>query len=114
MVQNTFATASVNFVENPSVVLAALRSLGRPLTAEEHQLGRDASLALGRNIKNKAKASQEEEVKYLMDRGYTEKEAREQLRLDAQAHREDIGLGVSRRCRFARIRVKSNRRVKAC
>ena len=100
---NMYNTVSV---ENASIVLNSLKSLNRPLTAEEKLAGRKAALFIGQDIKDKIKASQEEEVKYLMERGYTAQEAREKMRLDAFAHAEAIGLGTSKKSRF--------RKRKAC
>lgn len=94
---NMYSTVSV---ENASIVLNSLKSLNRPLTDEEKIAGRKAALFIGQNIKNKIKASREEEVKYLMERGFTEDEAREKMRLDAFARAEYIGLGTSHKCRF--------------
>ena len=93
-------------VESANNVLNSLKSLNRPLTAEEKLAGRKAALFIGQDIKNKIKASKEEEIKYLMERGYTAQEAREKMRLDAFAHAESVGLGVSKKCRF--------RKRKAC
>lgn len=93
-------------VENASIVLNSLKSLNRPLTAEEKLAGRKAALFIGQDIKDKIKASQEEEVKYLMERGYTAQEAREKIRLEDFARAESVGLGVSKKCRF--------RKRKAC
>ena len=103
MAQNTFATVTV---ENAVMILTSLKSLNRPLTAEEKLAGRKAALFIGQDIKDKIKASQEEEVKYLMERGYTAQEAREKIRLEDFARAESVGLGVSKKCRF--------RKRKAC
>ncbi|MCI7487018.1 MAG: hypothetical protein MSB80_05995 [Alphaproteobacteria bacterium] len=100
---NMYNTVSV---ENASIVLNSLKSLNRPLTAEEKLAGRKAALFIGQDIKDKIKASQEEEVKYLMERGYTAQEAREKIRLEDFARAESVGLGVSKKCRF--------RKRKAC
>ena len=100
---NMYNTVSV---ENASIVLNSLKSLNRPLTAEEKLAGRKAALFIGQDIKDKIKASQEEEVKYLMERGYTAQEAREKIRLEDFASAESVGLGVSKKCRF--------RKRKAC
>ena len=100
---NMYNTVSV---ENASIVLNSLKSLNRPLTAEEKLAGRKAALFIGQDIKDKIKASQEEEVKYLMERGYTAQEARETIRLEDFARAESVGLGVSKKCRF--------RKRKAC
>ena len=94
---NMYNTVSV---ENASIVLNSLKSLNRPLTAEEKLAGRKAALFIGQDIKDKIKASQEEEVKYLMERGYTAQEAREKIRLEDFARAESVGLGVSKKCRF--------------
>ena len=93
-------------VENAGAGLNNLKSLNRPLTAEEKLAGRKAALFIGQDIKDKIKASQEEEVKYLMERGYTAQEAREKIRLEDFARAESVGLGVSKKCRF--------RKRKAC
>ncbi len=111
MVQNTFATVTV---ENAVVVLNALKSLDRPLTAEEKIIGRKAALLFGKNIKDKINASRDAEIKFLVERGYTEEEARKQLRLNARIHNEEIGLGKSQRCKFVRVRNKSKKFTKAC
>lgn len=112
MVQNTFATVTV---ENAVVVLNALKSLGRPLTADEKIAGRKAALLFGRTIKDKVNASHDAEIKFLVERGYTEEEARKQLRLSERIHNEEIGLGKSRRCKFTRVSVKSSKCYsKAC
>lgn len=111
MVQNTFATVTV---ENAVVVLNALKSLGRPLTSDEMIAGRKAALLFGRTIKDKVNASHDAEIKFLVERGYTEEEARKQLRLSERIHNEEIGLGKSRRCKFTRIRNKSKKLAKAC
>ncbi len=87
-------------VESANNVLNSLKSLARPLTTAEKAIGRKAALFIGQDIKDKIKASQEEEVKYLMERGFTEDEAREKMRLDAFARAEYIGLGTSHKCRF--------------
>ena len=100
---NMYNTVSV---ENASIVLNSLKSLNRPLTAEEKLAGRKAALFIGQDIKDKIKASQEEEVQYLMERGYTAQEAREKIRLEDFARAESVGLGVSKKCRF--------RKRKAC
>lgn len=100
---NMYNTVSVESANN---VLNSLKSLNRPLTAEEKLAGRKAALFIGQDIKDKIKASQEEEIKYLMERGYTREEAREKMRLDAFAHAESVGLGISKKCRF--------RKRKAC
>ena len=100
---NMYNTVSV---ENASIVLNSLKSLNRPLTAEEKLAGRKAALCIGQDSKEKIKASQEEEVKYLMERGYTAQEAREKIRLEDFARAESVGLGVSKKCRF--------RKRKAC
>lgn len=100
---NMYNTVSV---ENASIVLNSLKSLNRPLTDEEKIAGRKAALFIGQNIKNKIKASKEEEIKYLMERGYTREEAREKMRLEDFARAESVGLGVSKKCRF--------RKRKAC
>ncbi len=96
----------ISSVESANEVLNSLKSLARPLTTAEKLAGRKAALLIGQDIKDKIKASQEEEVKYLMERGYTREEAREKMRLDAFAHAESIGLGVSKKSRF--------RKRKAC
>ena len=57
---NMYNTVSV---ENASIVLNSIKSLNRPLTAEEKLAGRKAALFIGQDIKDKIKASQEEEVK---------------------------------------------------
>lgn len=111
MVQNTFATVTV---ENAVVVLNTLKSLARPLTSEEKIIGRKAALLFGKTIKDKIKASQDAEIKFLVERGWTEEEARKQLRLNARIHSEEIGLGKSQRCKFTRIRNKSKKFTKAC
>lgn len=111
MVQNTFATVTV---ENAVVVLNALKSLGRPLTADEKIAGRKAALLFGRTIKDKVNASHDTEIKFLVERGYTEEEARKQLRLNTRLHDEEIGLGKSQRCKFTRVRNKSKKFTKAC
>lgn len=100
---NMYNTVSVESANN---VLNSLKSLNRPLTAEEKLAGRKAALFIGQDIKDKIKASKEEEIKYLMERGYTREEARENMRLDAFAHAESVGLGISKKCRF--------RKRKAC
>lgn len=100
---NMYNTVSV---ENASIVLNSLKSLNRPLTAEEKLAGRKAALFIGQDIKDKIKASKEEEIKYLMERGYTREEAREKMRLEDFARAESVGLGVSKKCRF--------RKRKAC
>ena len=100
---NMYNTVSVESANN---VLNSLKSLNRPLTAEEKLAGRKAALFIGQDIKDKIKASQEAEIKYLMERGYTREEAREKMRLDAFAHAESVGLGISKKCRF--------RKRKAC
>ena len=100
---NMYNTVSV---ENASIVLNSLKSLNRPLTDEEKIAGRKAALFIGQDIKNKIKASKEEEIKYLMERGYTAQEAREKMRLEDFARAESVGLGVSKKCRF--------RKRKAC
>lgn len=100
---NMYNTVSV---ENASIVLNSLKSLNRPLTDEEKIAGRRAALFIGQDIKNKIKASKEEEIKYLMERGYTAQEAREKMRLEDFARAESVGLGVSKKCRF--------RKRKAC
>lgn len=100
---NMYNTVSVESANN---VLNSLKSLNRPLTAEEKLVGRKAALFIGQDIKDKIKASKEEEIKYLMERGYTREEAREKMRLDAFAHAESVGLGISKKCRF--------RKRKAC
>lgn len=87
-------------VESANNVLNSLKSLARPLTTAEKAIGRKAALFIGQDIKDRIKASQEEEVKYLMERGFTEDEARELLRLEDFAHAEYIGLGTSHKCRF--------------
>lgn len=106
MVQNTFATVTV---ENAVVVLNALKSLGRPLTADEMIAGRKAALLFGRTIKDKVNASHDAEIKFLVERGYTEEEARKQLRLNERIHNEEIGLGKSQRCKFVHVRNKSKK-----
>ena len=106
MVQNTFATVTV---ENASIVLNALKSLGRPLTSEEKIIGRKAALLFGRTLKDQVNAAQELEIKFLVERGYTEEEARKQLRLNERIHNEEIGLGKSQRCKFVRVRTKSKK-----
>ena len=112
MVQNTFATVTV---ENAVVVLNALKSLDRPLTADEKIAGRKAALLFGRTIKDKVNASHDAEIKFLVERVYTEEEARKQLRLSERIHNGEIGLGKSRRCKFTRVRVKSSKcYAKAC
>lgn len=111
MVQNTFATVTV---ENAVVVLNTLKSLARPLTPEEKIIGRKAALLFGKNIKDKINASRDAEIKFLVDRGYTEEEARKQLRLNTRLHDEEIGLGKSQRCKFTRVRNKSKKFTKAC
>lgn len=100
---NMYNTVSV---ENASIVLNSLKSLNRPLTDEEKIAGRRAALFIGQDIKNKIKSSKEEEIKYLMERGYTAQEAREKMRLEDFARAESVGLGVSKKCRF--------RKRKAC
>lgn len=100
---NMYNTVSVESANN---VLNSLKSLNRPLTAEEKLAGRKAALFIGQDIKNKIKASKEEEMKYLMERGYTREEAREKMRLEDFARAESVGLGVSKKCRF--------RKRKAC
>lgn len=95
MVQNTFVT-----VENASIVLNNLKSLNRPLTAEEKALGTKAARLYGEGLKNKVKEAQEVDIKFYTDRGYSLDEALTQVRLDAQAHAEYIGLGISKKCRF--------------
>lgn len=100
---NMYNTVSVESANN---VLNSLKSLNRPLTAEEKLAGRKAALFIGQDIKDKIKSSKEEEIKYLMERGYTREEAREKMRLDAFAHAESVGLGISKKCRF--------RKRKAC
>lgn len=100
---NMYNTVSIESANN---VLNSLKSLNRPLTAEEKLAGRKAALFIGQDIKDKIKASKEEEIKYLMERGYTREEAREKMRLDAFAHAESVGLGISKKCRF--------RKRKAC
>lgn len=97
MVQNTFATVTV---ENASIVLNNLKSLNRPLTAEEKALGTKAARLYGEGLKNKVKEAQEVDIKFYTDRGYSLDEALTQVRLDAQAHAEYIGLGISKKCRF--------------
>lgn len=111
MVQNTFATVTV---ENAVVVLNSLKSLGRPLTHEEKIIGRKAALLFGKTIKDQVNASRDAEIKFLVERGYTEEEARKQLRLNARIHNEEIGLGKSQRCKFTRVRNKSKKFTKAC
>ena len=111
MAQNTFATVTV---ENAVMILTSLKSLNRPLTAEEKLAGRKAAMFVGENIKNRIKALQEEEVEYLMKHGFTEDEARKQLRLNMRNHNEEIGLGKSQRCRFTKIPNKSKKFTKAC
>ncbi len=95
MVQNTFVT-----VENASIVLNNLKSLDRPLTPEEKALGTKAARLYGEGLKNKVKEAQEVDIKFYTDRGYSLDEALTQVRLDAQAHAEYIGLGISKKCRF--------------
>ena len=95
MVQNTFVT-----VETASIVLNNLKSLNRPLTAEEKALGTKAARLYGEGLKNKVKEAQEVDIKFYTDRGYSLDEALTQVRLDAQAHAEYIGLGISKKCRF--------------
>lgn len=95
MVQNTFVT-----VENASIVLNNLKSLNRPLTPEEKALGTKAARLYGEGLKNKVKEAQEVDIKFYTDRGYSLDEALTQVRLDAQAHAEYIGLGISKKCRF--------------
>lgn len=87
-------------VENAVVVLNALKSLDRPLTPEEKALGTKAARLYGEGLKNKVKEAQEVDIKFYTDRGYSLDEARTQVRLDAQAHAEYIGLGISKKCRF--------------
>lgn len=111
MVQNTFATVTV---ENAVVVLNSLKSLDRPLTHEEKIIGRKAALLFGKTIKDQVNASRDAEIKFLVERGYTEEEARKQLRLNARIHNEKIGLGKSQRCKFTRVRNKSKKFTKAC
>lgn len=103
MTQNIFNSVTV---ENAVVVLNALKSLGRPLTAEEKALGTRAAHLYGDGLKARVKEAQEVDIKFYTDRGYSLNEARTQVRLDAQAHAEYIGLGVSKKCRF--------RKRKAC
>lgn len=100
---NMYNTVSVESANN---VLNSLKSLNRPLTAEEKLAGRKAALFIGQDIKDRIKASKEEEIKYLMERGYTHEEAREKMRLEDFARAESVGLGVSKKCRF--------RKRKAC
>lgn len=95
MVQNTFVT-----VENASIVLNNLKSLDRPLTPEEKALGTKAARLYGEGLKNKVKEAQVVDIKFYTDRGYSLDEALTQVRLDAQAHAEYIGLGISKKCRF--------------
>ena len=95
MVQNTFVT-----VENASIVLNNLKSLNRPLTAEEKALGTKAARLYGEGLKNKVKEAQKVDIKFYTDRGYSLDEALTQVRLDAQVHAEYIGLGISKKCRF--------------
>ena len=88
--------------ENATVVLNNLKSLDRPLTAEEKKLGRKAALAQADALHSQALASaaslRETELKFYMGQGHTLDEAREQLRLDKRIHDEKIGLGKSHRC----------------
>ncbi len=111
MVQNTFATVTV---ENASIVLNALKSLGRPLTADEMIAGRKAALLFGRTIKDKVSASRDAEIKFLVERGYNEEDALKQVRINERIHNEEIGLGKSQRCKFTRVRNKSKKFTKAC
>lgn len=91
-------------VENAGAVLNNLKSLNRPLTAEEKLAGRKAALLRGDELHSQAVASanslRDMEIKFYMKQGYTENEAREQLRLDDFAHAEAIGLGSSKKCHW--------------
>ena len=106
MTKNIFNTVTV---ENASIVLNNLKSLNRPLTADEMIAGRKAALLFGRTIKDKVNASHDAEIKFLVERGYTEEEARKQLRLNERIHNEEIGLGKSQRCKFVHVRNKSKK-----
>ena len=87
-------------VENASVVLNNLKSLNRPLTSDEKRLGHQAAMLYGQRIKDKIKALREAEIEELMKKGYTERDAREEVRLAEFASREARGFGTSHKCKF--------------
>lgn len=76
MTKNIFNTVTV---ENASIVLNNLKSLNRPLTAEEKALGTKAARLYGDGLKNKVKEAQEVDIKFYTDRGYSLGEARTQV-----------------------------------
>ena len=91
-------------VEDAAAVLNNLKSLNRPLTAEEKLAGRKAALLRGDELHSQAVASaarlRNTLLQFYMKQGFTEDEAREQIRLDDFAHAEAIGLGTSKKCHW--------------
>lgn len=102
---NIHAAVAANYKE----ILETVRSIGatRALTEEERRIGRIAALVDGEKMieeRRRSEASlQATLIEMMMKRGYTEQEAKEELRLEAFRHKEYIGLGRSQRCKFDRV-----------
>lgn len=94
----------ISSVESANSVLSSLKSLARPLTVAEKAIGREAAMFLAKERHARAIASaarlRNTLLQFYVKQGFTEDEAREQLRLDDFAHAESIGLGTPHKCRF--------------
>lgn len=94
----------ISSVESANSVLSSLKSLARPLTVAEKAIGREAAMFLAKEHHARAIASaarlRNTLLQFYVKQGFTEDEAREQLRLDDFAHAEAIGLGTSKKCHW--------------
>lgn len=76
--------------------------------------GRKKALELGARIHNEmlksARAAKRDEIERLTEKGYTKKEAEEQLALEARDLREEQGYGISHRAYSINQRSADKRR----